>query len=351
MSDSLPPQTVTKPGTSAQQAITVQGSATGVGIPVTFAAGTSVTINDPTITTQKMAVDAAGKIGINNFPAGALEAGHLATIDTSTAKIPAQGQALAAASMPVVLTAIQQTALTPPAAITGFALEAGHLATIDTSTAKIPAQGQALAAASLPVVLTAAQITTLTPLATVAVTQATPASLQATVTQLALTKGTQGATGVSTQDLKDAGRTVIMWTAEFSPAAVAEAMLVLTESRNGAAVTTPSSVIITSGKRMRITSISMQVENTLGTSLQRAYLRMRFNTAGAVTTASPQQTSLAVQAIGTVKSIGSGFDDYPDGIEFLGDGTKQIGFSLTAPDWVSVTSTLKVYVSIFAFEY
>lgn len=93
----------------------------------------------------------------------ALEAGHLATIDTSTAKIPSQGQALAAASMPVVLTAIQQTALTPPAAITGFALEAGHLATIDTSTAKIPSQGQALSAASMPVVLPATQITTLTP--------------------------------------------------------------------------------------------------------------------------------------------------------------------------------------------
>lgn len=47
-----------------------------------------------------------------------------------------------------------------------FALEAGHLATIDTSTARIPAQGQALAAASMPVVLTAAQLTTLTPLTT-----------------------------------------------------------------------------------------------------------------------------------------------------------------------------------------
>lgn len=93
----------------------------------------------------------------------ALEAGHLSAIDTATARIPAQGQALAAASTPVVLTAIQQTALTPPAAITGFALEAGHLATIDTSTAKIPSQGQALAAASTPVVLTAIQQAALTP--------------------------------------------------------------------------------------------------------------------------------------------------------------------------------------------
>ncbi len=49
-----------------------------------------------------------------------------------------------------------------------LALEAGgNLASIKAKTDNIPAQGQALAAASLPVVLTAAQISTLTPLSTV----------------------------------------------------------------------------------------------------------------------------------------------------------------------------------------
>jgi len=172
-----------------------------------------------------------------------------------------------------------------------------------------------------------------------------------TVTPPTLTKGTQGATGFSTQDLKDAGRVLIKWTAEFSPAAVAEALLTITESRDGAATSTFTSKVVTNGKRLRITSIGFSVENTLGASLQRAYLRMRFNTAGAVTTASPQQTVTAVQAAGTVKSITAIERSYPDGIEFLGDGTKQIGFTLAAPDWVSVTSTLKVYVSIFAYEY
>jgi hypothetical protein len=66
-----------------------------------------------------------------------------------------------------------------------LALEAGgHLAGID---AKVPALGPALAAASVPVVLTAAQLSTLTPLSTVAVTgtfwQATqPVSLASSVT-------------------------------------------------------------------------------------------------------------------------------------------------------------------------
>jgi hypothetical protein len=59
-----------------------------------------------------------------------------------------------------------------------LALETGgNLATIATNTGRIPAQGQALAAASTPVVLTAAQITTLTPLSTVTANIGTSGSL------------------------------------------------------------------------------------------------------------------------------------------------------------------------------
>jgi hypothetical protein len=127
-----------------------------------------------------------------NTSALALESGgHLASVDTKT---PALGQALAAASVPVVLTAAQLATLTPlsTVGVTGtfwqatqpvsgtitvnagtnlntsaLALEAGgHLAAID---GKVPALGQALAAASVPVVLTAAQLTTLTPVSTVTI--------------------------------------------------------------------------------------------------------------------------------------------------------------------------------------
>jgi hypothetical protein len=102
--------------------------------------------------TQPVSGTVTANAGTNlNTSALALEAGHLATIDSH---IPAQGQALAAASMPVVLPAAQITTLTPPAAITGFALEAGHLATIDTHT---PAQGQNTMANSSPVVIASNQ--------------------------------------------------------------------------------------------------------------------------------------------------------------------------------------------------
>lgn len=57
-------------------------------------------------------------------------------------KIPSQGQALAAASLPVVLTAAQVTTLTPPAAIIGFGLEATQL--LQATAAKQDAQQTSL---------------------------------------------------------------------------------------------------------------------------------------------------------------------------------------------------------------
>lgn len=98
-----------------------------------------------------------GNVGITGTVAlptnAAVETGgHLAALDT---KLPSQGQALAAASLPVVLPAAQITTLTPPAAITGFALEAGHLASLDTKT---PAQGAAVIAASSPVNIASDQV-------------------------------------------------------------------------------------------------------------------------------------------------------------------------------------------------
>lgn len=171
-------------------------------------------------------------------------------------------------------------------------------------------------------------------------------------TAAATAKGTQGANGVPVQELKDSGRVNIMWTLEFSPAAVAEALMTMTESRDGAAVTTFTTKVVTSGKRLRITSWSMAVENTLGVNPKRAKLRMRFNTAGAVTTASPLQANLIASVATAVNTVGTtAIDDWPDGIEYLGDGTKQIGFTLEFPDWVTAAQTGKVYVTIFAFEY
>ncbi len=84
----------------------------------------------------------------------------------------------------------------PTGAATSAAQGTGNtsLASIDTKT---PALGQALAAASTPVVLTAAQVSTLTPLSTVTVTQATGTNLHTTVDNFPATQSVSGTVAVS----------------------------------------------------------------------------------------------------------------------------------------------------------
>jgi len=81
----------------------------------------------------------------------------IGNVDTKT---PALGQALAAASTPVVLTAAQVTTLTPPAAITGFATSAKQ-DTVDTSINTLLKPASTLAAVTTVTTLTGT--TTLTP--------------------------------------------------------------------------------------------------------------------------------------------------------------------------------------------
>lgn len=110
-----------------------------------------------TITNVVHVDDNSGTLTVDGTVTANLSATDNAVLDSiqaGTDKIPAQGQALAAASMPVVLPATQITTLTPPAAITNFANETGgNLASIKTNTDKIPSQGQAAMAASVPVTM------------------------------------------------------------------------------------------------------------------------------------------------------------------------------------------------------
>jgi hypothetical protein len=144
--------------------------------------------------------------------------GNLATIATNTGRIPAQGQALAGASLPVVLPAAQITSLTPPTAVGlnagtnvvgKFTTDQTTHGTTDLVAADITkvggsalAIGQQLSTASLPVVLPAAQITSLTApvlgagsaiVGKVGIDQTTPGTsngVQVTNTSLAVTQGT-----------------------------------------------------------------------------------------------------------------------------------------------------------------
>lgn len=279
------------------------------------------------------------------LPSGAAtETGHLAAIDTSTAKIPSQGQALAAASMPVVLTAAQITTLTPPAAITGFNLEATQLLV----KAKTDNLDVALSTRLKPAD-TLAAVTAITNPVTVA--QATPANLQATVTQLALSKGVQGSTGVTTQDLKDAGRTSLIFYATAAAAGTtgSETAITLTKAAGTGSTANAVSFVVTSGKRFRIQQILVSAVGHATGTTQATTFSFRINTAGGVTTTSTPvvwkgrvqtpATSLAYQQI----SI-----PVPDGYEILGDGTLQFGMTANA---VFTTNAPTWDVTIIGYEY
>jgi hypothetical protein len=134
---------------------------------------------------------------------------HLTSIDTKT---PAQGAALIAASTPVNIASdqvvpVSASALPLPSGAATAALQTSGNASLSSIDTKTPALGQALAAASVPVVLTASQLSTLTPLTSVTVTQATGTNLHTVVDSGSIT-ATQ-ATGSNLHVQVDAGSAII----------------------------------------------------------------------------------------------------------------------------------------------
>jgi hypothetical protein len=122
-------------GTASTDVLTVQGIASMTPLKT-----------DGSATTQPV----SGTVTAN---LSATDKAVLDAIQTGTDKIPAQGQALAAASLPVVLPAAQIATLTPPAAITGFATETkqdtiiGHMDGVEGLLTTIDADTSALAGA------------------------------------------------------------------------------------------------------------------------------------------------------------------------------------------------------------
>lgn len=127
-----------------RQVIVIGDPATNAGVaPVDATTGLKVDLGEDNDITGTVTANAGTNL---NTSALALEAGgNLAAIKAKTDNIPAQGQALAAASVPVVLTAAQITTLTPPAAITGFATSAKQ-DTLDTSVNTLLKPASTLAA-------------------------------------------------------------------------------------------------------------------------------------------------------------------------------------------------------------
>lgn len=162
-----------------------------------------------------------------------------------------------------------------------------------------------------------------------------------------LTKATQGSTGLSTQDLKDAGRVIVnAATAIAGVAAVAtEALLALNVSRDGAATASVTTITVTSGKRFRVQAIVAGVRSSAATVLS-GRVSLRMNPSGAVTASSPiiAILSMTQQAAALAEAGDTCVVAVPDGIEF--SGTMQFGLSQVCSGTGGV-----VYASIIGYEY
>lgn len=180
-----------------------------------------------------------------------------------------------------------------------------------------------------------------------------PVSGTVSVTPPTLTKGTQGATGFSTQDLKDSGRNQTNY---FHAAPIitttGEVMQSLTGYKSGAAVgATVTPAVVTAGKTYRITRVT--INYTAATVIGGALIRLRANLSGTGVVTSPlvETWQIGVPAIFTAGAMNTVVMDYPEGLEFAA-GTG-IAVGVIGAGAVPTTGTVTGYVqiSIEGYEY
>lgn len=166
------------------------------------------------------------------------------------------------------------------------------------------------------------------------------------VVQPALTKGTQGATGVSTQDLKDAGR--VQFSAATVVAGVAgvavEAVLSMVAVRDGVAVAGATTFAVTAGKKLRITHCIVGFISTAAAVVSvRALLRINPTGAAIVTSPIifpiPLPSAPAVIQQGNIWSV-----ELPESFEF--SGTHQFALS-----HIGSVATYTLWAALIGYEY
>jgi hypothetical protein len=154
------------------------------------------------------------------------------------------------------------------------------------------------------------------------VVQQQAANLNVTSTPIAITKGTQGATGFTTQELRDAGRNARHFMLDaYTAAPVAEAVQTVVQWYSNAAVAgTTQPAVVPAGKTLRLTNYSISTKSlaTVGS----AVVRIRANTAGLGVLASPLVFSMEAgsRAGATTVAMTGGLATFngvfPEGMEF-----------------------------------
>lgn len=162
------------------------------------------------------------------------------------------------------------------------------------------------------------------------------------ITPPTLTKGTQGSTGLSVQDLKDAGRTAVnLYVTNVAGATSAtEQLLTLTQASGTGATTSSSTFAIASGKTFRITSLTFFSQGSSTATTQTTTFNVRLNTGGTcIVSSTPIQYSVRTQTPATALAFDRISVPLGDGWEIVGSSTMNLcvtanGTWVTnAPSW------------------
>jgi hypothetical protein len=181
----------------------------------------------------------------------------------------------------------------------------------------------------------------------VTVGQPVAAYLQATATGPTLTKGTQGSTGFSVQELKDAGRTPVILYVDSLTGITTEALATLNINKGGT-TSSATSYTVTAGKTLRVQAFTLTV---VPPSTTACASRARVRSAATVSASSPVFINAAAGSSNVAFFAGQLPADVPDGLEFAGG--VQIGISHIESSAIAGSTTTGAGVSfcLIGYEY
>lgn len=164
-----------------------------------------------------------------------------------------------------------------------------------------------------------------------------------------ITKGTQGSTGLTTQDLKDAGRSRVLFTADAVAVATTEALVTFTKDVAGTGTASQTTYTVTSGKTLRVQSITVSLTDT-STTVARVRVRLRENTGGTCTASSTLAWTADFGPLPGTQAAGLALQgpfmaSVPDGLEF------PAADSICLSEVATTNATAVLSIAIIGYEY
>jgi hypothetical protein len=159
-----------------------------------------------------------------------------------------------------------------------------------------------------------------------------------------LTKGSQGSTGYSVQNLYDAGRSRVSFTADRVTPAASDTLVTFVKNVAGTATSAQTTYTVTNAKTFRVTSIYVGIANTSTVSAN-VRVALRENTGGTCTASSAAVAMLQVAAGNIAANEGAdGSLAIPDGWEFPAADSVCISA-------IGVATTETLTVTVLGYEY